>query len=397
MTRPSLARAKWLKAAPLRRLFETVAHAGGEARVAGGAVRNAFLGLPIADIDLACTLQPQDMMKVFAAAGYVVHPTGIDHGTITAVIDHHPFEITTLRRDVETDGRRAKVAFTDDWAQDAMRRDFTINALYCDAQGKIYDYSEGYEDIRRKRIRFAGKPAQRIAEDHLRILRFFRFLAAYEGAKPDDASLKACVRFRAKLKTLSAERISKEMMKLLAGPQAIAVLKLMARHRVLGIVLPHTDDFKIVQRLPPDPLLRAFVLARQPDELQERWRLSNADARRLAALADAPLLTPALRPVEQKRICFMLGVESWRDAVHLSWARSRASPDDASWRRLLALPKRWNMPEFPVSGSDLIRAGMKPGPAMGEALQRLRDYWIAADFKPGKDELIHHMQGDIHG
>ncbi len=215
---PSLARARWLKEPSLQRVFALVAGAGGEARVAGGAVRNALLGEPIGDIDIATTLAPQDIMTAFKAAGLSVHPTGIEHGTVTAVIDHKPYEITTLRRDVQTDGRHAVVAFTDNWKEDALRRDFTINALYCDGAGKIHDYVDGYGDIRRKRIIFVGTPAARIKEDNLRILRFFRFLAAYEKMTPDSASLAACVRLKKGLLGLSAERIAREMFKLLVGP-----------------------------------------------------------------------------------------------------------------------------------------------------------------------------------
>jgi poly(A) polymerase len=398
MTRPpSLARAKWLNAPALSIVFATIADAGGEARVAGGAVRNSLMKLPVADIDLATTLQPGAVAAAFKAKGFNVVPTGIAHGTVTAIVDHQAFEITTLRRDVETDGRRAKVAFTDDWREDALRRDFTINALYCDANGKIYDYSAGYDDIRRKRINFVGAPARRIAEDHLRILRFFRFLSAYENAKPEAESLAACVRHRKKLSTLSSERVSKELLKLLAGPQAAKVIKLMAREGVLEIILPHTDQFGVFARLPPDPILRAFVLAKKPLELQQLWRLSNAQAKRLEALADAPPLSPALRPKERKRICYLLGADGWRDAVNLGWARSKSPPDDRSWTNLRNLPERWAMPHFPITGSDLIKAGIVPGPAMGRTLAELKDRWIASDFKPQRDELLGQLQGGSHG
>ena len=176
---PSFARVSWLRAASLQTLFAAIGDAGGEARVAGGAVRNALLKIPVADIDLATTLSPERTMQVCKAAGFAVHPTGIDHGTVTVVADHHPYEVTTLRHDVETDGRRAKVQYTDDWQADAMRRDFTMNALYCDSRGKLYDFTNGYEDTLRKRIIFVGSPAKRIQEDYLRILRFFRFHARF--------------------------------------------------------------------------------------------------------------------------------------------------------------------------------------------------------------------------
>ena len=293
-------------------------------------------------------------MTAFKAAGISVHPTGIEHGTVTAVVDHKPYEITTLRHDVETDGRRAVVAFTDDWKADALRRDFTINALYCDASGKIHDYVGGYADILRKRIMFVGAPAARIKEDYLRILRFFRFLASYEKMSPDPASLAACVRLKKGLLGLSAERIAREMFKLLAGPKAVPVLKLMAKHKVLKNILAHSDEFRVIQRLPPDPLLRAFVLAKKPEGLREAWRLSNNQARRIEALLEGTVLTPKLRENEQQKLLYAMGAEAWCDSVYLCWAKSRAPLTDRAWERMLKLPGRWVVPSFPVTGRDLL-------------------------------------------
>ncbi|MGB9142220.1 MAG: CCA tRNA nucleotidyltransferase, partial [Aestuariivirga sp.] len=321
---PTLARASWLKEPALQRVFALVAEAGGEARVAGGAVRNALLGEPIGDIDIATNLPPQAVTEAFKVAGIPVHPTGIAHGTVTVVVDHRPYEITTLRHDVETDGRRAVVSFTDDWQADALRRDFTINSLYCDGRGKIYDYTDGYGDIRRKKLVFVGSPRQRIIEDNLRILRFFRFLATYEKMSADKASLAACVRLKKGLLGLSAERVSREMFKLLTGPNAVPVIKLMAKHKVLKNIIAHTEEFRVISRLPPDPLLRAFVLAKKPAALQEAWRLSNNQAKRIEALLHSAALSPTLRETEQKRILYAMGVVNWKDSVHLAWARSRA-------------------------------------------------------------------------
>ena len=391
---PSLSRARWLREPSLQRVFALVAEAGGEARVAGGAVRNALLGEPIGDIDIATTLQPQNIMTAFKAAGLSVHPTGIEHGTVTVVVDHKPYEITTLRRDVKTDGRRAVVAFTDNWKEDALRRDFTINALYCDATGKIHDYVNGYADIRRKRIIFVGMPAARIKEDNLRILRFFRFLAAYEKMTADQASLAACVRLKKGLLELSAERIAREMFKLLVGPKAVPVLKLMAKYKVLKLIVPHTDEFRVIARLPPDPLLRSFVLANKPGGLREAWRLSNNQAKRIESLLQGSALTPKLRENEQQKLFYAMGSEAWRDSVHLAWAKSRASQTDRAWQRMLNLPARWVPPSFPVTGRDLLDFGFPPGPDLGRELKRLEDYWIGTDFESTKDELLESIKGN---
>jgi len=391
---PSLTRARWLKEPALQRLFALVAEAGGEARVAGGAVRNALLGEPIGDIDIATTLQPQEVMTAFKAAGLSVHPTGIEHGTVTVVIDHKPYEITTLRRDVKTDGRRAVVAFTDNWKEDALRRDFTINALYCDAAGKIHDYVDGYADIRRKRIIFVGTPAARIREDNLRILRFFRFLAAYEKMTADQAGLAACVRLKKGLLELSAERIAREMFKLLVGPKAVPVLKLMAKHKVLKNIISHTDEFRLISRLPADPVLRAFALAKKPDTLRQTWRLSNSHARRIEFLQRGLMPTPKLPENEQRKLLYAIGSEAWRDGVHLAWAKSRASLADRAWLHMLNLPARWIAPRFPVSGQDLIEIGFPSGPDLGRELKRLENFWIDTDFKSTKHELLESIKGN---
>ena len=389
---PSLARAPWLRTPGLQRLFAVIAEAGGEARVAGGAVRNALLKVPVADVDLATTLPPERVMEICAATGMGVHPTGIAHGTVTVVIDHHPYEVTTLRHDVETDGRRAKVQYTDDWQADALRRDFTMNAMYCDARGKISDFTDGYRDLLRNRIRFVGSPAKRIAEDYLRILRFFRFHARFGKGAPGKAGLAACRRFAKGLAGLSAERVAQEMFKLLAAPGAVATLKVMARENILKHVFPYTEDWRVIGRLPPDPVLRLAVLAADPASLKERLRLSNRDATRIEMLAGHGAPSPALRPREQGIMLYQLGPEAWRDLVHLAWARSKAALDDRGWKKLLGLPGRWPIPKFPVTGRDLAAKGMAPGPDMGETLRRLEDWWIASDFKLGKDELLKRIQ-----
>jgi poly(A) polymerase len=385
--------AKWLKEPALQRVFAIIAAAGGDARVAGGAVRNAIMGEPVGDVDLATTLSPHKVTEVFVSAGHSVYPTGIDHGTVTVVIDHRSFEITTLRRDVSTDGRRAVVSFTDDWMQDALRRDFTMNALYCDAAGKIFDYTNGYDDILRNRIMFVGVASRRIKEDYLRILRYFRFMAVYPNLKADTTGLAACIKLKSGLRTLSAERLAQEMFKLLVGPKAVTVLKMMAVNKVLKNIIPYTDDFRVVGRLPADPLLRAFVLAKDPKALREDWRLSNDQTKRIETLLDIPAPSPKLRENEQRRILYAFGAQAWIDSVSVAWARSHVPLSDPAWKRMLTLPRRWPMPVFPVSGRDLIDIGHVPGPAMGLDLKQLEERWIASDFKPTKQDLLESLRG----
>jgi poly(A) polymerase len=384
---PSLAGEGWLREPRLQHVLR-VLNNGDETRVAGGAVRNALLRVAVADVDLATTLLPSAVMKLSKAAGFGVHPTGIDHGTVTVTFDGAAFEVTTLRLDIETDGRRAVVAFTEDWAEDAARRDFTINAMYCDADGKIYDFTNGYADIIARKVRFVGPPSARIKEDYLRILRFFRFQAYYGKGKPDEAGFKACMRLKAGLKTLSAERVRQEMFKLLVAPQALKVLKVMAEAGILGIILPCTDYWRVMDRLPADAVMRLFVLGLEPGKLKDRWRLSNADAARLHEMAHMPAVSPGLTASERRRILHHIGAAAWRDAVRLSWARSPAKLDDQSWSELLALPDVWKPPRFPISGEDILERGLTPGPKVGQVLGALEDWWVASDFGPTRDDLL---------
>jgi poly(A) polymerase len=388
LTLRSLADEPWLRQRPLHEVMQALTAAGGEVRVAGGAVRNALLGVAVADVDLATTLLPDDVMRICKASGFGVHPTGLAHGTITIVNHGVPFEVTTLRRDVATDGRRAVVSFTTDFAEDARRRDFTMNALYCDADGKIYDFTNGYEDIVKRRVRFVGDASERIKEDYLRILRFFRFQARYGSPRMNVAALDACTKLRAGLKKLSAERVRSELLKILEAPQAVRILKVMSRRQILKVILPHTDEWRVISRLPVDGVLRLHVLAKKPETVQERLRLSNTEHARLLRLVDAPSLSPRLLPTEQRRMLYQLGATTFQDAVHLSWAKSKAGMDDAQWIELLALSQKWTPPRFPVTGSDLKAIGMASGPAMGHMLTALEDWWLASDFKPDKDQLL---------
>ena len=384
---PSLREQAWLNEPRLQAVMRAL-NAKGETRVAGGAVRNALLGVPVADVDLATVLLPNEVIAAAKAAGFGVHPTGIEHGTVTVTHQRAAFEVTTLRRDIETDGRHAVVSFTTDWAEDAARRDFTINAMYCDSSGKIFDYTKSYQDIQKWRVKFVGDASERIREDYLRILRFFRFHAWYGKNAPDKKGLEACVTLKSGLKKLSVERIRQELMKTLAAPNAIKTLKLMAESGVLKIILPHTEQWNVLERLPADAILRLFVLARDPRKLKDRLRLSNEDAARLAALYAAPDVSKALSEVERRRILYHLGASGWRDAVDLSLAQSKSKLNDPKWMALRDVPNSWVPPRMPVKGTDLIGIGLHPGPKMGQVLSALEDWWVANDFTPTRQDLM---------
>ena len=384
---PNLSKEKWLNEPRLQAVL-AVLNTGGETRVAGGAVRNALLGLPIADVDLATTLEPRDVMQLAKGAGFGVHPTGVEHGTVTVVNRAAAFEVTTLRRDVETDGRHAKVTFTKNFAEDSGRRDFTINAMYCSRKGEITDYTDGYVDILKNRVKFVGKASERISEDYLRILRFFRFHAAFGKGTPDGEGLAACKRLRKGLQQISAERIKQELLKLLAAPRAIETLQVMAKAGILKLVLPYAEEWRVLKRLPADPVLRLSVLGKEPNSLKDPLRLSNEEAARVASAVSSPTLSPALREKERRALAYALGPVQWRDAAHLSFAYSRAKLGDRAWAKLLRFADHWMAPTFPMSGGDLLLQGYAAGPQIGEMLQRAEDYWIASDFTANKNDLL---------
>jgi poly(A) polymerase len=398
---PNLAGESWLQAEPVQRLLGVLEAGGGEARIAGGAVRNALLGEPIADIDIATTLTPDRVGALAEAQGMSVHPTGLEHGTVTVVVHDdagaHPFEVTTLRVDVETFGRHARVAFTDNWAADAARRDFTINALYCDRNGKIYDSLGGLDDIKGPVIRFAGDARARIREDYLRILRYFRFHARYAQGEMDEDALRACDEFKAHLGSLSGERVRAELLKLVVTRGAVATVSSMVQHGVLQAayeidarpeLLARMADADVANGLEPDAELRLAVLGDPATSPLGRLRLSNDQMQRLTALNATGDLSPALTAREQRVRLYQLGPERFRDGVRYQWALGLDDAEDPHWRALLMLPDAWAVPEFPVHGEDLIGLGMTEGPHIGQTLRRLEDWWIAADFKPGKAEIL---------
>ena len=390
---PLLAHAPWLTAGGTARVLELLSTAGEEARVVGGAVRNALLGLLPGDIDIATTALPDEVMRRAKAAGIKGVPTGIDHGTVTLVIDGHPYEVTTLRQDTETFGRKAKVAFGRDWVKDAERRDFTMNGLSADAHGVVYDYVGGIADAQARRVRFIGDPDQRIAEDYLRILRFFRIHAAFGAGEPDRDGYLACIRGRAGLANLSAERVRMEMLKLLVAGGAAAAVLAMAEGGLLQPLVggvAYTGPFAAMiatERalgLAPNSTRRLAALSVAVTEdakrVAVRLRLSNAETKALDSMGHRWWRLATKDEANARRLLYRLGVERYRDRVLLAWARNGGDVHSPRWRSLAELPQRWTAPKFPLKAADFIARGMTEGPGLGHVLTLAEDAWLAADF-----------------
>jgi poly(A) polymerase len=378
----SLPDASWRHRPGLDGLLAALDAADGKARYVGGAVRDGLLGLPVNDLDIATTLDPRDVVDRLKAAGIKAVPTGIEHGTITAVLPDGPVEITTLRRDVSTDGRRATIAYTDDWRADAARRDFTINALYADPlTGAISDYFGGLADLASRRLRFIGDADARIAEDHLRILRYFRFLARYGDNELDSIAYAACVRAANSLMALSRERIADELLKLLGGASPVHALRLMVEGDIFAPVLPEVTMAGVdrVERLiareaaagiMPAALRRLAALlppdAALADQIGARLKLSNKARKRLTLA-----LEPAVPGESIRATAHRIGVEGATDRLLLD----AAAPLD----RLGAISD-WTPPALPIGGGALIARGLPPGPDVAKALQAVQAQWVAEDF-----------------
>ncbi len=414
----SVADDAWFQDPSLQRILALLNGEGGEARIAGGAVRNALMGLPVTDVDIATTLLPEDVVKRAAQAKIKAVPTGIEHGTVTLVTDGKPFEVTTLRRDVETDGRRAKVAFGTDWQADAERRDLTINALYADVQGKVIDLVGGLGDIETRTIRFIGDAAQRIAEDHLRILRFFRFFALYGHGRPDADGLRASARAKDKLSSLSAERIWAETKKLLGAADPSRALLWMRQVGALTEILPETEKWGIdaihglvaaEQALGwvPDPLLRLAAIvppdAERLEAMAGRLKMSKAETAKLTDWARAPTLPDEVTDVGFDRLLYRHGVEGLvpRLKLALSSSRTAAEDDPVAMRKtarlsvLLQRAQAYTRPVFPLTGADVVAAGVPAGKRVGEVLKLLEDFWVERNFVPDRSVLTDRLQGMI--
>ncbi|MDF2603378.1 CCA tRNA nucleotidyltransferase [Sphingomonas sp.] len=362
----------WRDRAGLHELVAALDAAGGNARFVGGAVRDTLLGLPVSDIDVATRFAPQDVITRLERAGIKAVPTGLAHGTITAVSSGTVVEVTTLRRDLTTDGRHATVAFTGDWQEDAARRDFTMNALFADpVDGIVFDWFGGLEDLREGRVRFIGDPYRRIAEDHLRILRFFRFHARF-GRVIDEDGLDACTARANDLMALSRERIAAELLKLLVAPRAVPVVALMVERGIFRPVLPEIEDTAALAALaereaaagiPPDPIRRlaALIAPAAAEGVGARLRLSNADRKRLE-IAVGPVGGEGPRP-----LAYRIGCTGAIDRLLLAGA-----PVDAL--------TGWTPPRLPVSGGSLVARGIAKGPDVARALRQIEEQWIAEGF-----------------
>ncbi len=411
--------ARWLDAPATQAVFAALEGGGYAARAVGGIVRNTLLGLPATDIDIATDAPPAETMRLAEAAGLKTIPTGIGHGTVTVIAHGTPIEVTTLRLDIATDGRRADVAFTNDWVADASRRDFTINALYCDRKGALFDPLGGLADLSPMKVRFIGDAAQRIGEDYLRILRFFRFTAIYspDGAL-DPPGLAASTALCANLRQISGERIQSELFKLLAAPHAVRVAQALiacgvfdalfapegtsepgpaAERGADGAALAKLAALEQCLGLPADAVLRLAAIAavdeRAVKRLDRRLKLAARDRNRLLALAQTarPLLLE-MKELPAKALAYRIGPGLYKDAILLAWSRSSRDANDADSTELATLCDRWSAPVFPLSGADAIALGLKPGPEVGVLLGRVEADWIADGFKQSRDALIERLQ-----
>jgi tRNA nucleotidyltransferase/poly(A) polymerase len=385
--------APWLRSGPAARVLALLNGDGTEARVVGGAVRNALLGLPVGEIDIATTALPDEVMRRARRAGVKSVPTGVEHGTVTLVVDAQPFEVTTLREDIETFGRKAKVAFGRDWVRDAERRDFTINGLSVDAGGVVHDHVGGLADIAARRVRFIGDPDRRIAEDYLRILRFFRIHAAYGEGEPDDAGYLACIAGRAGLATLSAERMRMEVLKLMVAKGAAGATDAMAEGGLLQAIfggVTYSGPFAAMIAiegalgLESNAMRRLAALAVAVTEdarrLTARLRLSNNEAKALDSMGHRWWRLAGMDEARARRLLYRLGADRYRDRLMLAWARADADPGSPFWRELAALPARWTAPKFPLKAADFVGRGIAEGPALGHVLALAEDAWLAAGF-----------------
>ncbi|MEZ5921387.1 MAG: CCA tRNA nucleotidyltransferase [Parvularculaceae bacterium] len=386
----------WMNALHVRQIINALNFVDqNAARFVGGCVRDSLLGSEPNDIDIATKLTPDEVNSALSNAGLRSAPTGIDHGTITAIADHVGVEVTTLRSDVSTDGRRATVSFTTDWEIDAGRRDFTVNALYASADGRLFDYYEGLDDLYAKKIRFIGDPHSRIKEDYLRILRFFRFSARF-AENFDVSGLTACAAERAGLGQLSAERIGDEFSKILELPSPAGALEAMNECGILVEVWPAAADIAAFGRLKQissgssAALGLAALWGEQGDGVSARLRLPNTvETRRRLAVENARLILPTMTENSAKAMLYRLGVEAWRDACDLAMARGT---DRAELVTIRNLPDRWKAPVFPISGKDIIAAGVPKGPLVARTLKAVEEKWIDANFPP--DEQVHAMLAD---
>ncbi len=400
-----LAPQPWMTASETRAVLAALTARGTMVRFVGGCVRDAVLERAVKDVDLATPDPPETVMRLLKAAGIRAVPTGIKHGTVTAVIGRAHFEVTTLRRDVETHGRHATVAFTDDWADDAARRDFTINALFCDPDGTLYDPFGGLEDLRAGRVRFVGDALKRIEEDVLRLLRFFRFHAHHGRPPPDADALAACREMAPALHRLSGERVRAELLRLLIAPDPAGVLALMQETGVIERVLPEVagadalSELCAVEAPETDGLRRLALLLRRgrggAEAVAKRLRMSNAEKRRLAAMVEPAVAVAAGLDVRaRRRALYRVGSAPFADLVYLAWAEAlaRAPGDREALARahgaMIETAREWESPRLPVRGADVVALGVKRGPAVSRLLSAVEEWWEAGDYRASRKETL---------
>lgn len=403
--------APWLHHKDLQTLLEVLSINGQEARIVGGAVRNHLLLKPISDIDIATTCLPDETTKRAEDAGFKAVPTGIDFGTITIVTSHTSYEVTTLRADIETDGRHAKVLFGNDWEADALRRDFTMNALYADRYGQIYDYVDGLKDIHTQTLRFIGEAEQRIREDYLRILRFFRFFSWYGVGRPDGEGLKACARLKQNIEQLSSERVWSEMKKLLSASDPSRALLWMRQTGVLNVVLPESEKWGIdaihalietgnVMGWQHDPILRLISIV-PPDDVRlkamaKRLKLSNLEKTRVMNWVKIGKISTNISELDLQKMIYKKGRQPVLDqlGLELAAARARGCNDDQAlleaghYNKLYSIAENFEIPTLPIRGHDLIEKGFEKGPILGETLKKLENIWLESGFINDKATLL---------
>ena len=402
---PNLRGADWLGAPSTQAVFDALEMKGFTARVVGGAVRNSLLGLSVADVDLATDAPPDEIMACARAAGLSAIPTGIAHGTVTVIAKGRPFEVTTLRRDLISDGRHAQVAFTQDWAADAGRRDFTINALYCSREGEIFDPLGGLVDIKPVRIRFIGDPFLRVREDYLRILRFFRFSATYvAGGRLDEVGLAACVALKEGLRRISGERIREELLKLLVSGSGVATMRTVVESGVFGVLcalhprtlaLQRLAELETLLGLEADGIRRltALALTKADDvlALDRRLKFARRDRDRMMACVRAVAEMAEMSEVNPrlfKQSAYRWGLPVWNDALLVWSARQDQSSPAFTYRQRAIHTQDWMAPTFPLTGGDLIAVGAEPGPRVGEILRAVEAEWIEANFTGEREHLL---------
>ena len=401
--------APWITAPATRAVIDALTADGADVRFVGGCVRDALLGRESADIDIGTPDPPERVLTLLKDADIETRtvPRGIEHGTVTALASGERYEITTLRRDERTDGRHAEVAFTDDWQEDAARRDFTINAMSAAPDGTLYDYFGGQEDLKAGRVRFVGDPATRIAEDHLRILRFFRFDAWYGRGEPDDDALAACKDAAHTIPSLSGERVQAEMLKLLAAPDPVPAIETMREIGALAELLPEAQGTECLARLvaiendhaDADPVRRLSSLTVDTrygasdfaalSALVNRWRLSGDDGARLAALTDLPAASSVdLDAHDLRALLYRLGSDRVHDLILMAWAVQDKAGSETTRRAMLETARAWQAPTFPLTGADVLAHGVDAGPRVGQLLKAAEDWWIERDFAPDRAALL---------